>query len=629
MAIGCGDAAVAVVGPGGSAKWAFDVTRPVGGEFARLELVFATCETGGNTVLTVDGVDHDDVGGCGENSKQRSDDTDFDACGGCGARRRNERVAMVLGSLTRRTDSSVAILIQVRFYHSVQSGTLRLGVTCNAFSSTAASTSTAPTVVGATATDMKATHRWARESPATLRHHRHDCFALGPFPRMAAICGDCDWATSGDDGPIASDYVASDVNVNNDANTPHFQSTTTTRHLDQRTAFVCGYTGPWGGSWRMPAELRAEISALGVACETIATIKGLKQQLKLNAAAGNRKEWLFRLKQLGKSLNVLGFQWRNERALRTLPPRNASCPWVVDFDGGSSQLYCNYNGSAALCAPWMENDLFLRKDVLFLSVDRAGHKLRRAHNTDTSWETTAAAMLPGITRWPPCKRCRPRAPPDWPQEWSSPRRFLISYQGNCQGGWFNSSRARPLLRHLFEKVGALADPRTHFKCSGQGNCRSHGAALTDPCRLEQSTEFDRDFYLASLNATFALVPHGDGPWSFRFSEVVAAGVIPVIIADGLDLPMSQLVRWEDAAIRISEGALERMTSVTELLDLLPTGARRQQMLRTVAALGSHFFGGKDPVEAQRQGLNEAIRRAVAANVAPRSASDSNRPLRPR
>ena len=110
------------------------------------------------------------------------------------------------------------------------------------------------------------------------------------------------------------------------------------------------------------------------------------------------------------------------------------------------------------------------------------------------------------------------------------------------------------------------------------------------------------------------MPHGDGPWSFRFSEVVAAGVIPVIIADGLDLPMSQLVRWEDAAIRISEGALERMTSVTELLDLLPTGARRQQMLRTVAVLGSHFSAGKTPWKHRARG---SARRSVAANAAPR------------
>ena len=496
---------------------------------------------------------------------------------------------------------------------------------------------------------MAATPHWAREMPAALtlmghRLRRDDCFAFGPFSQMATLCDDCDWATTGDHGAIDGG--------GNDSNTPHFDGPTP-GGLSYRTAFVCGYTGPWGGSWRMPAELRAEMTVLGVACETVATFHGLNQQLSVlrtkwlkskggsptsarsNAVPGNKKEWMFRLKHLGDALRDLGLAWRNERALRTLLPRNATCPWVIDFDGN---LQCNYNGdgavgpppklnqdeltpqkklhgtdgipgSAALCPPWMENELFLRKDVLYVSLDRAGLKLRSRglHNATT----TAAAMLPGVTRWPPCKRCLPRVPPGWPQHWSAPRRFLMSYQGNCQRGWFNASRARPLLRHLFEEAGAQTDPRLHFKCSGSGNCRSPGASLTDRCRLEQSAGFDRNFYAASLNTTFALVPHGDVPWSFRFSEVVAAGVIPVIVADGLDLPMSQLIRWEDAAIRISESTLERMTSVTELLDMLPTGARRQHMLRTAAAVGSHFFGGKDPVEAHNQGLNEAIRRAIA------------------
>lgn len=486
----------------------------------------------------------------------------------------------------------------------------------------------APTVTGASA--MAATPGWAREMPALTGHHRHDCFAFGPFSNMATLCDDCDWATTGN-SPI-------DVNGgDNDSNTPHFDGPTR-GGLSDRTAFVCGYTGPWGGSWRMPAELRAELTVLGVACETVSTFQGLNQLLRVSKtkskggttsalnAVGHTKQWMFRLKHLGDSLRDLGLAWRNERALRTLLPRNATCPWVIDFDGN---LHCNYNGSAvgsklnqdelhgmggygpgealpasaALCPPWMENELFLRKDVLWVSLDRAGHKIRSRglHNATT----TAAAMLPGVTRWPQCKRCLP------PPLWSAPRRFLMSYQGNCQRGWFNSSRARPLLRRLFEEAGAQTDPRLHFKCSGRGNCRSPGVSLTDRCRLEQSAGFDRNFYAASLNTTFALVPHGDVPWSFRFSEVVAAGVIPVIVADGLDLPMSQLIRWEDAAIRISERALERMTSITELLDMLPTGARRQHMLRTVAAVGSHFFGGKDPVETHNQGLNEAIRRAIA------------------
>ena len=64
------------------------------------ELVFATCYTCG-TILTVNGHSYDGDG----------DDT-YGNTSGCGPERRNERVAPTPG----RNVSSVAILIQVRFY---------------------------------------------------------------------------------------------------------------------------------------------------------------------------------------------------------------------------------------------------------------------------------------------------------------------------------------------------------------------------------------------------------------------------------------------------------------------------------------------------------------------------------
>ena len=103
----------------------------------------------------------------------------------------------------------------------------------------------------------------------------------------------------------------------------------------------------------------------------------------------------------------------------------------------------------------------------------------------------------------------------WPQRPLAFRRFLITYQGNCQSGHFGSSIAqarqewvmshhRRNLRHLFEQPPAPTDPRLHFRCSGPGS-RLKGAR----------NGFDREFYTQSLNTTFALVPHGDNRWSFR------------------------------------------------------------------------------------------------------------------
>ena len=131
--IGCGDTAAAAVRAGGSAHWAFEFTQPQeGGGFDRLgELTFATCDTGGDTVLTIDGHAYDDTGGCGP-------------------ARTNERVTVPAARRGGNVSSSVAILIQVRFYDPSLPGTVRLGVACSTFAPTTAPTTTAPTVAGAT-----------------------------------------------------------------------------------------------------------------------------------------------------------------------------------------------------------------------------------------------------------------------------------------------------------------------------------------------------------------------------------------------------------------------------------------------------------------------------------------------
>ena len=149
--IGCGDTGAAAVGAGGSAHWAFEFPPPPeGGGFDRLgELVFATCETGGDTVLTVDGHAYDNTGGCG-------------------LELRNERVAIVpAAGRGGNISSSVAILIQVHFYNRSLLGTVRLGVTCSTFSPATAPTTTAPTTAPTTTAPTVAGATFAPTAPPT------------------------------------------------------------------------------------------------------------------------------------------------------------------------------------------------------------------------------------------------------------------------------------------------------------------------------------------------------------------------------------------------------------------------------------------------------------------------------
>ena len=54
------------------------------------------------------------------------------------------------------------------------------------------------------------------------------------------------------------------------------------------------------------------------------------------------------------------------------------------------------------------------------------------------------------------------------------------------------------------------------------------------------------------DASFALAPRGDAWFSYRLSEVLASGVIPIIVSDGWVLPFEELVPWETLALVVAE-----------------------------------------------------------------------------
>merc|ERR1740138_1668034 len=71
-------------------------------------------------------------------------------------------------------------------------------------------------------------------------------------------------------------------------------------------------------------------------------------------------------------------------------------------------------------------------------------------------------------------------------------------------------------------------------------------------RKHKYSSADRAAYNDLLNTSYALVPHGDGRWNFRFSEVVGACAIPVVIADGITWPFNELINWTEASVWVSE-----------------------------------------------------------------------------
>ena len=63
-------------------------------------------------------------------------------------------------------------------------------------------------------------------------------------------------------------------------------------------------------------------------------------------------------------------------------------------------------------------------------------------------------------------------------------------------------------------------------------------------------------------AHFGLAPRGDSYFSFRFAEVLAAGLIPIVVSDGWELPFGNLIDWGELAIVVPES---RVATLPRLL----------------------------------------------------------------
>lgn len=84
---------------------------------------------------------------------------------------------------------------------------------------------------------------------------------------------------------------------------------------------------------------------------------------------------------------------------------------------------------------------------------------------------------------------------------------------------------------------------------------------------------DRRFYLQRHRfagyqseigrSVFCLCPLGWAPWSPRLVESVALGCVPVIIADGIQLPFPAAVPWPEISLTVAENNVAKLAKILE------------------------------------------------------------------
>lgn len=141
-------------------------------------------------------------------------------------------------------------------------------------------------------------------------------------------------------------------------------------------------------------------------------------------------------------------------------------------------------------------------------------------------------------------------------EWGSTS-FLLLAAGEEQ---VISRSSRNTSRHSMVKIASLHTFQTkHYENSKETN--ENGGKLVSAVPLWRQS---KDLYYNLLRSSrFAGAPRGDNLYSYRFSEILSAGAIPVVYADGWVLPYSaDVVNWDDISVLIPQ------QKVNQTIDIL-------------------------------------------------------------
>mmetsp|Transcript_16314 Transcript_16314/g.24020 ORF Transcript_16314/g.24020 Transcript_16314/m.24020 type:complete len:475 (+) Transcript_16314:85-1509(+) len=146
------------------------------------------------------------------------------------------------------------------------------------------------------------------------------------------------------------------------------------------------------------------------------------------------------------------------------------------------------------------------------------------------------------------------------------RKYFFSFEG----------RARiyfPEFRQYFEKLHGTEGVHAvfgneHYKRSNQSNSQGQKVLTA----LSESSQKYDPYYNLLRQSIFTGTPRGDKLFSYRFSEVLSAGSIPVVYADNYVLPYTKdVVHWDGNSVAV----IIPQKHVNQTMDILKNFTDRQ------------------------------------------------------
>ncbi|XP_017309165.2 exostosin-1a isoform X1 [Ictalurus punctatus] len=132
------------------------------------------------------------------------------------------------------------------------------------------------------------------------------------------------------------------------------------------------------------------------------------------------------------------------------------------------------------------------------------------------------------------------------------RKYMLVFKGKRYLTGIGSDTRNALYHvHNFEDVVLLTT------CKHGKDWQKHKDARCD----RDNAEYDKYDYKEMLhNSTFCLVPRGRRLGSFRFLEALQAACVPVVLSNGWELPFSEVIDWNTAAVIGDERLLLQIPS---------------------------------------------------------------------
>ncbi|MBN3286890.1 EXT1B protein, partial [Polyodon spathula] len=148
------------------------------------------------------------------------------------------------------------------------------------------------------------------------------------------------------------------------------------------------------------------------------------------------------------------------------------------------------------------------------------------------------------------------------------RKYMLVFKGKRYLTGIGSDTRNALYHvHNAEDVVLLTT------CKHGKDWQKHKDARCD----KDNAEYDKYDYREMLhNATFCLAPRGRRLGSFRFLEALQAACVPVMLSNGWELPFSEVIDWNTAAVIGDERLLLQVPSTVRSIHQDKILALRQQ-----------------------------------------------------